>query len=539
MSRKIQHLLRLALENKEVETAELVDPVVENENETAEDEIGDEQPESSVVELIQAKHDVDQVQDHLDQVQDAQDEVSDLKDAAEVVNANGGISAEAFKFFDLSLQNLYRRLGMRPSVRLPTLESFKEGGRIQIAIEELDEIADRLTDGADKLKSNGKGALLKLVEALSVSLPESHKKLERLIDRLNRTTDSTEDTSGMEVVFGDGLNVALSVNGEVPECLSTYIGQYVQLGQNLLGDYQRTAMNNALRATGLPDLFTYSDVDAFNNTIEEAVCSMEDPRLHLTAEQKALALPGTEALFRVESASNEDTGEAVDVGLKEGEQANENTSSVNPKLEWLKNFSNCCQVNSQIANPCNVEIVEAGQPGYGRVPLSNEQILDGSRALNKLFKTIRFEELSERQSALAKDSFETVDQLYARYKSAEEKIRNEINEPFECLVAFVETVFKLAHWPSLNYLTNLVLTTNAFVLYAERSIALPEGKVEAAAAEVSETAETEEASVDKVVEPTETNDAETPAEGESDEQKKEEAPDASDETETPPTENAE
>jgi len=474
MSIKVRQLLQASLE-EELQNL----PDIENEN------------EESVVELVQAKQEAESNSDYLDQANDVKDEVTDIKEAAEVVNEKGGISQEALVFFNLAIERICRKIGIERPRQFPTMESFGKDKRVKISIEELEDIANRVDQGINQLKSGSKESLMRLLEALCVSVPEAHKKIERLIDRAKMAINNTErpDTSNMLVAFGDGLNIALSVDGQTPENLTSYLGNYVQLGQALCGDYARVAINNGLKTTGLPDLFTYSDANSFNKTIEDAVCGMEDPRNHLTTDQKALVLPSTQSLFVVEDAAPAPESSDVEDTVDESETTEDTVSSEdgqpvvnedkpNPKIEWIKKFINCCPVNSQVHNPKQVKVLAEEQPGFGYRALSLDDTISIARQFNKLYCDLNLSEIIERNQTLAKDSFETIEQLHDRFKSAEEKIQVEIEATFNLLLQFVEAVFKLAHWPVLNYLTNLVLTTNAFVLYAERSIALPEGAVE-------------------------------------------------------------
>jgi hypothetical protein len=70
-----------------------------------------------------------------------------------------------------------------------------------------------------------------------------------------------------------------------------------------------------------------------------------------------------------------------------------------------------------------------------------------------------------------------VSSLKSRFAEASPEVKMALADQFGLVTKYLDTVYLLSDWPVLNYLSNLVFTTNAFVLYAERSLALPEGAV--------------------------------------------------------------
>lgn len=452
MSSRIRRLTRLSLEAaQEEQRAEL---------EGVEEMMTVDTPTDDIVELVDARQEADESVGYIDEVRDIHEELSDIREVSEVVNEKGGITLEAFAFFNMAIERICDRTGLEYPSLLPSLESFRDNPRVLIALEELDGMLNAVDDGTRRLETNSVEAIERLVNALAESIPNAHARIRHVLELVHATEQKTDrqDTSGMQVVFGDGLNIALGVNGSVPENLPSYLQTYLQLGMQMVGEYQTKAFEGAMQAIGIPDLLTYDTADGFWDNVERAVCQIEDPRQTLTDEQMRLVLPNGESLF----------------GFKSSHEVGEDASSI---VKRLHKFACDVGVNEQLSNPQNIETIPEGQPGYGRAALTLDEIRSVARNFDRLFECLDIKAFAERSSGIRQDMFSVVQRVKDGYASAEPQIKMDLTGHFGLLVKYLETVFRLADWPMLNYLSNLVFTTNAFVLYAERSLALPEGAV--------------------------------------------------------------
>ena len=137
---------------------------------------------------------------------------------------------------------------------------------------------------------------------------------------------------------------------------------------------------------------------------------------------------------------------------------------------------------------------------------------------------IQLSDLLDHGNAAWTDSSAAVRQTRNAIDNAPETVQAEIRDDVEVITNYLDTVYVLSAWPVLHFLTNLVLSTNAFVLFAQRSLKAGE----AASDQVEETAtddsaaeapaETETVAEEEPVVP------EKPAEPESSEPKAEEEP---------------
>lgn len=423
-----------------------------------------EAPTNDIVNLVQSHHSANESIAYLEEVASIGAELGDLREVSEVINQRGGLTLESLAFFSVALNRIADRTGLTVPAVLPSVESYGEGvDRVLISVEALDDMISAVNDGTRRLETNSVEATERMLAALGESLPKAHDRIKHLLEMVDAVEEKEgrPDCTGKMVVFGDGLNVALSVNGEVPENLNSSLHTYLQLGSVITTDYQEAAYAGAMKAVGLPDLVSYESNALFWENAEKIVCDIEDPRRTLTEDHFAIALPNGEPLFS-EAEATEKEGEMKVVGK-------------------IRRFVENRRVNEQLNNPKNVALIEKGAEGYGRVCLSLDEVRELAKQFDKLHCSIDMCAFAERSKGISQDQHAVVTRLKEGFAAADINVKVQLTDHFNLVTKYLETVYRLASWPVLNYLANLVFTTNAFVLYAERSLALPDGEVEAAA----------------------------------------------------------
>lgn len=478
MSNRTQSRLRMALESLAEQNA--IQQQAESEAAAQQQRLQTElqtveTPATDVVNLVNARHDAETARAHVDEVRSVQEGLTDVADLVEAVNGTGGVTLESYVFLQHAVDNLTRRLGVDDLPMVPSLEAFEsaENGKVAIDLQNLQNLMSVVEQGGQKLELRSIEVVVRMIEALSESLPLTCEKLAHVIEIAN----AREDEPAGNVVFGDGLNVALSVEGQIPEPFVNYMQRYALLGQSMVERYSNCAFDAAMAVATLPDSLNFTSPEAFWASVEERVNAVEDPRQSLTEDQLGMVLPNGSALF----------GPKVDTEVPEGG---------NPILKKLLQFTDSRAVQEQINNPGEVERVEEGQRGYGRPALALNDIRVISRSLGELMEKVNLDSLAERGKAVRADVISAMSVSRTRYAEATPEMKMVLADHFNLVIKYIDAAYLLSDWPILNYLSNLVFTTNAFVLYAERSLALPDGGVPDEAPEEPEQTEEDPAATD-------------------------------------------
>lgn len=411
------------------------------------------QPATEVVNLIQATANAHTERSYVEEVREVADGLTDYRDAAEVVNAQGGVSQEGYGFMQMGLGHLLRRVGMNVPALIPSMESFDGGARSVLDMQEINGLLTTVNEGTQRLEARSAEAVCRMLDALAEALPAAQERLCHVVE-IAKSRDHEPEGN---VVFGDGLNVALSVDGQVPEQLVNYLQRYALLGEAITCAYSKQAFDTAMAVATLPDAMDFSSPEAFWGSIEQKIVDVEDPRNCLTEDQLAQSLPNGGRLF----------GDRKEIEMPEGG---------NPILKKLVEFSESRQVQEQ-DNQTEVARIEEGQPGYGRKALPLNDIRVISRSLCDLLEKVDVDALAQRSKAVRGDVINAVSTSKGRFAEASHDMKMILSDQFGAVVKYIDTAYLLSDWPILNFLSNLVFTTNAFVLYAERSLALPEGGV--------------------------------------------------------------
>lgn len=401
-----------------------------------------------VVELTEALAQATSAEEVVKQAHEAADGLKEVADTAEVLNENGGASMESLAMLKLALRpytSLLHRFDLNVGV---SLESFAEHGvdaRQMISMEEIYDLIQELDQLGAPLERQAVESLDRVAVALKDALPTA---LERLRSVISVATKTNDDRAGNSVDISEGLAAALSFEGSVPEDLAGALQNYALLGKCLIGPFSEAAVRAAKGSSLINNAIDFSSTSAFWEKIGGVVETIKDPRDNLTRTQMESTLPGGAYLF--------------------GEPSPE-VETANTTLKQLFDFNTCYM-------PLEAMITAKGtERGTSHPAFAASKIVLVGNALQDVLccDTINAR-LSEAQK-LWPEAQDVTRHLRENLKGAPPQIDHEAGADFTQVIKYVEVNYALATWPLLNYLTNLVLTINAFVLFAERSLASKTG----------------------------------------------------------------
>lgn len=397
-----------------------------------------------VVELTEALASAQSAEEVVKEANEVRDDLQEVVDTTTVINENGGVTMESLALLIPAVNYLGRRMGRR-SVNLGvSMESF-EGqqltARLQVSTEEIELMVDEIDVSLPQLERQAIQSLDRVVCALRDALPAARERLKAVLSLANNSSDERE---GVPVQVGDGLSSALSINGAMPDDLANELQTYAQLGRTIIGPYSDAAMRAAKTASLINNAIVFSSPAAFWEKIGNVVDVVVDPRTTMTRTQLESGLPGGTCLF----------GEAT------------------PPMEATnKVLQSLFEYNGNYQPLESAVVVKGGGDANATYPaMSASKIaLVGKALLEVLCCDTIDRRLSDGQK-LWPEAQDTLRHLKENLSNPPQEIDHECGADFSQLQKFVEVNYSLATWPLLNYLTNLVLTTNAFVLFAERSL---------------------------------------------------------------------
>lgn len=413
-----------------------------------------------VVELTEALAEAQSAEEVVKQVSEASDGVSEVAEVATAINETGGASLESLGLLTLALRP-YTKLLQRPDLNLGLgLESFKtRDERYQLSLEEIHDLIQELDMAAPQLERQRIESLDRVVEALKTALPTAADRLRAVI---SQASNAGVEVTGGQVDISDGLGVALGVDGSFPADLAGELQGVALLGKCLLGPYSETAVRSAKAASLINNAVDFSSTSAFWEKIGKVIGDIVDPRVNLTRTQLDSCLPGGIRLFG-------EPGQEVD--------------APNPVVKQLFAYT-----GSYAPLEAAVATKGAGGAGTAEALTAAKIVLVG----NALSEVVRSDAICERLcegQKLWPEAADAVRHLRENLGAAPQQIDYEAGADFSQLIKFVEISYSLATWPLVNYLSSLVLTVNAFVLFAERSLkAEPAPAAEPAVAPVVEEA---------------------------------------------------
>ena len=370
--------------------------------------------------------------------------VQNVRDVAEVINEDkGGVTIESLALLSLSLESFTNRLGL-PAVDLGVdMESFATPGeRKLVSMEAIDELLRTLQSGGDVLDKRSVESLSLLVEKLKEAVATAKTRLATVISQASMREGEIEGS----VDVSDGLATMLGVNGAIPDDLGEYFRRYGEYGQIIVGDFVTAAFQSAMEASSFPTSLCFENPEGFWKSVAEKAEKIGDPRKKFTAQQLEMAMPNGTALF---------TGPAGEL------------NTANEALKLLTEYT----VGFAPLDPVDVTKTEAAEGSSAtRKALQPSEIKDIGNSLYAIFEKADLSKLAADGTNVWPSALAAVKAAKEVLVQAPESLQGTMGVDTTLIPRYLDTVFSLSAYPALHFLTNLVFTSNAIVLYAERSL---------------------------------------------------------------------
>jgi hypothetical protein len=397
-----------------------------------------------VVNLTEAIAEAATAEDVVKQARQINDGLKEVADTAEVVNENGGVTMESLAMMQLALRphtKTLERSEINLGVSLEAFAGSPSGTRLEVSVEEIRDVIAELDQSQPYLERQAVESLDRVVDALKDAVPSAVDRLKAVISQAQAAPDTNE---GAPVKVGDGLSAALCVNGAFPSDLANELQTYSLLGNCLLGTYSEAAFRSTQQASLLVNAIDFSSTSAFWEKIGAIVDGAVDPRTTLTSTQLESCLPGGASLFA---------------------EAQPELDSPNAVLKKLIAFNNNhAPLEAMVTGKCDGD-AEATAPALS----ASKIVLVAKTLLDTLCCDRICEKLAEGQK-LWPEAQDSIRHLRENLSNAPREIDQNIGADFSQLIKYVETNYSLATWPLVNFLANAVLTVNAFVVFADRSL---------------------------------------------------------------------
>lgn len=504
--------------------------------EVAVESYNDAEQTQEVAPLISAVARAEDARDVVHEVRQVEDAVMEIRDVADTVNQAGGITLESFTFATMALEQQTRRLGVpMPSFGFG-LESFTDKAQRQLlSLEGIDELITTIKSGGVELEKQSVDAVVAVYDALKDSLPAAKARLDNLCVQLK---DAKSVDGGM-VDVSDGISKMLGVDGKLPDDFAGFFTQYAAYGKALTTEYNESAIDAATRAAKFDGCLDFTDAGTFWESAGKEVDAIGDPRKKLTDDQMNFVLPGCSPLFggvvsdiegdnsvikamrvftesrapldpsddsdeeAAAAAADEEvnTPEEVDTELDDAAAADADadlaqaTDAADTESETAvaDSADDIADTNGTADDALDAGELDAELPTVESLdeetsaPALTVTAIEGAcKALCDLHECLALGNLVDRGKATWSDTQNAVRQTRTAVDNAPETVQAEIRDDVDTVTDYLDTVHTLSAWPVVHFLTNLVLSTNAFVLYAQRSLNAEGGETTDAAPEVVE-----------------------------------------------------
>jgi hypothetical protein len=400
-------------------------------------------PIENITQLVAAAADASDATKVVEQATQVREGVQDLREDVEQANKEaGGVSVESYPYVVIAMQRYGLRAGMEyDAPTAPALESATTSGRILVDVSSLEAIEERLDAAMPMFMRESQSTFETMCDAIRAALPDARERLTTLLTDLQM--DNTPLTGSVSVP-GEVLS-ALSVNGQIPDDLVTYLANYVSMGKALSGEYMTRASASAEQLAGLLGSLNYTSPDGFWDTLAAVVEKVGDPRKALGQDVLATALPGSVPLFGA---------------------ASEATADGNPTMVQLARYvSDYAPVVGTETEGNEAPASEASVPSYSR-----EQL----RVLIKSVLELLCDESVECVLKAAAHNWQITSAAVAETTQTVRSITGDVQQALglqlEIIPRWVRTVHQLSVWPPVNFLTNLVFTSNALALLGSEMV---------------------------------------------------------------------
>jgi len=415
--------------------------------------------------VVETLHDAMESHSDAGELRDVVVESMDLRDGLETVNQHGGYNAESLYWANEACAATFERVGSLRPLRAPSQESGDQPEQFHLSLEDFDAVVSALDNARSDIAAKSLDGIARVFSALEDALPEIRDRMQAL----KNTLGSVEYDEEKQIRLDDYITKQLSVNGQVPSSLKDYLMGYGRFADALLGAYSENALEAASKASDVGDCLTQlgddaCPIEALNNVLK----AIGDPRSAIAPDQLGFILPGSGPLFGVALNPDEETD------LPEG-----------PAGDLMVRMKRFCEDHAPLDPMAYDDRPEAAESSVGgeaptiRV-LSKDTICCGLETLIRLIDGVNIKTYAEAR----RDAWVKARSAYERYRQALQSVTptqaNNLRPLLATVGEYCDTLFTLSAWPALHFLANLVFTSNAFVLLAERSIAGRTEEVEVA-----------------------------------------------------------
>jgi hypothetical protein len=409
--------------------------------------IDEAQAVTETASLLDAITDARDAKDVVDDINEVSVGMEKIRDTLDYFNAKGGVSQEGLVFATLALESFTERLGVGlPDLKV-NLRGYNEDILKQtVSLEELDELSSVVNRNSAALNEQSLDASVQLGTALKDALPAALARLESVLDRAAEVEGNPRSGN----VKSDDFAHLLTVDNSIPEDMPGYFAQYGRLGESVVDGFNAAAHSAASAAAELGNA-DFSSADAFHESVGKVVTAVTDPRATIDENDAGLALPGTGPLF------------ASDASTFDGEEAGQ--SSDNPTVKALADYTS----RYSPVDPSDVQVGESAPIAEVR-PLTPDEILSIGESLTAVFARAQMDGVEDTGRACWSGVCNASDSFASKFDAADESVQSQVADTADQVGEYLDTTQTMAQWTPMWYLSNLVQTTNAFVLYAERSL---------------------------------------------------------------------
>jgi hypothetical protein len=355
------------------------------------------------------------------------------------LNENGGITAPQFQITQIGLDNISRRLDLDPIDLGVTLESFDEANpKHQVKLEGMEQVISLLDGNHADLALDEMDANDDSCEVLKSALPNCAQRLVSIVNRAEAGGVNNDNDS----IPADGI-VEFLMDGDVfCDDFADYINKYISLGRKILGPFSVSAKEAVAKAAAFRDV-SFDDVDSFSQTSMGAFTGLVDPRHCLDDVDYETCLPGNGPLFATDDEAYGDSDGAYDTMCR---------------------FAN-------VSAPCDPnDFTQEGDVQDTLPTLSAEEISAIGRGLHALILEADPAQFQEDVAASAECIDATIATYVQAYDEAPESTMAETSHEAGAISDCLHAVRTMAVVTPIYFMTNLVQTVNAFLVYAERSL---------------------------------------------------------------------
>lgn len=370
------------------------------------------------------------------------DELGDIRAQIELINSSEAWTPASVTIMASRVKAVAARCGLESINLGADQEALLNSSRL--SLEDIDKVIAAVDSSSAALEERSVSALTELLNALADSIPKAYTRLCELKDRVNLLPDAPAGGQ----VSGPFIQ-RLQIDGNIPGQFPSVMNEFAQYGAVLLDAYSETAFQSVMKTTIFQDGLSHDSVMGYWDTVEGKVKQIEDPRVRLTETQMSSLLPGAGSLFGGADPDNTDV-------LTIRDKLRRFVSSFRPVS--ISDFSESLQLDATDSDTGTV------------AALTVSQIRDTSKYFCDLMCDVELKSLSASCKAAWIDASRTIRNVRAGLSDADNGLQTALGDDAQLVCAYLETLFILSAWPVLNYLTDLALTVNAFVDYAEASL---------------------------------------------------------------------